>query len=139
MEKVFEDEFMELHSSIIDLCRELTRDQVDTIYAYCSIEGRSYSFNAFFTRQNKAVTMRGFDAPFETKRAFLRIGTEEVIKIDKVCKKHSRPTPTQIKMVYDVKTRRFTADYQYQLLEHKTMGQVDYFMDWVREIDPTYK
>lgn len=139
MERVFEDEFMDLHSSIIDLCRELTRDSVDMIYAYAIIEGRSYSFNAFFTKQGKVLTLRELNIGRETVSEFLGIGNEELIKIDDVCKKYGKKTPTEIKMIYDVRTKQFTSEYRYTPMETMDVGFPDFFMGWINEIDPTYK
>lgn len=138
MERVFEDEFMDLHSSIIDLCRELIRDRADKIYACCGIEGRMYTFNAFFVVNGKALTLKGIDVPHKTKSAFLNIGIEETIKIAELCRAYERPVPTQIKMIYDVKTKRFTSEYQYKPMETMDIGFHDLFMDWVKEVDPTY-
>lgn len=140
MARVFEDEFMDLHSSIISLCKELVRDvlDVDMIYAYCSIEGGSYSFNAFFTVQGKAVTLKGVDVSHAMKSKFLDIGIGETRKIRELCKEFERPTPTEIKMIYNARTRQFTAEYQYKPMETMDIGIHDLFMGWVKEIDPNY-
>lgn len=139
MGKVFEDEFMDLHSSIIDLCREFTRDRVDMIYAYCSIEDGAYSFNAFFTTNGKARSAWEMDISEEIRDAFFRIGIQETIKIGELCEEYGRPVPTQIKMIYDVKTKKFASEYQYKPMETMEIGTHDLFYGWVKEVDPTYK
>lgn len=48
MTRKYEDVFMELQSEFIALCLEVAEQDVDEIYAYCSIEKKSKMFNAFF-------------------------------------------------------------------------------------------
>lgn len=139
MGKVFEDAFMDIQAGIIGLCREATKDCVDRIYAYCMIDGRSYSFNAFFTVKGKAVFLSDLGVPADTHRLFLTLGTQDTKKIKKVCEEYGKPVPTEIKMIYDVKTREFTADYQYKPVRTMDVGFPDLFMGWINEIDPTYK
>ena len=47
MEKVFEDEFMDLQTALISLCLEVTEEKVNKVYVYCSNEKKSKMFNAF--------------------------------------------------------------------------------------------
>lgn len=44
--------------------------------------------------------------------------------------------PTEIKMVYDVKTKQFNADYKYNLVHsnHKTKTADDIVNDWYYEV-----
>ena len=48
MNKVFEDDFLDVQSRIIALCVEFADNKADKVYAYGSIEENSISFNAFF-------------------------------------------------------------------------------------------
>ena len=43
----FEDDFMDLQSSLISLCLEVAGQKVDKVYVYCSIEKKSKMFNVF--------------------------------------------------------------------------------------------
>lgn len=140
MERVFEDEFMDLHASIISLCKELVEygPEVDMIYAYCSIEGRTYTFDVFYTAQGKAITLKELNVPDSTKWQFLKIGVQETVKIGGLCKEFERPVPTEIKMIYNMKTQEFTSDYQYESQETDEINTDDIFDDWIKEIDPTY-
>lgn len=47
MNKVFEDDFLDIQSRIIALCVEFADNKADKVYAYGSIEEKSISFNAF--------------------------------------------------------------------------------------------
>lgn len=64
---------------------------------------------------------------------FLRIGTSDLQKIKDVCAKYDKPTPTEIKMYYEVDTHKFNADYQYKPLCTKQSAGEN-FMNWLNEI-----
>lgn len=135
MSKVFEDEFMDLHSSIISLCKEVKAD-ADKIFAYCSIEDGAYEFHAMFLKSGKVLRLSEHDLGVSNALLddFLHYGIEDTKAIDAVCKKHGRPTPTEIKMIYDVKTRRFDAQYQYQPVQSLDRGTPDIMDEWEEEI-----
>lgn len=54
MNKVFEDDFLDVQSRIIALCVEFADNKADKVYAYGSIEENSISFNAFSTLAAKS-------------------------------------------------------------------------------------
>lgn len=138
MKQIFEDAFMDAQASIISLCKELKGD-ADKIYAYCSIED-GYEFNAFFQKDNKVLMLTPSDLNVSRDFLFqfLSYGLEDTKKIAAVCKEYGMPVPTEIKMIYDVKTRGFDAEYQYKPVQTMDRGFVDIFEGWVAEIDPTY-
>ncbi len=130
--KIFEDEFTVVQSGLISLCLELAKDKVDRIYAYCSIEEKSHAFNAFFENDGEIITLKQLDIDKSIVWKFLRMGTEDLIKIKEICSKYDKPIPTEIKMYYEVKTHKFNADYQYKpLCAKQTAGEN--FMDWLNE------
>lgn len=134
--KVFEDEFMKVQSDLLALTLEATGKLVDKIFAYCSIEKSSKMFNVFFEADGeiKTLNLLGLDSKYTMQ--LLKVGTNDLEKIKEVCSKHNRPTPSEIKMVYDVKSGKFNADYQYgEICSAKTnvsSGQV--FMKWIAEM-----
>lgn len=136
MKENFEDKFMEVQSDLISLCLELTDSQVDKVYAYASIEKNSTMFNAFFERNGEILTLKQLNVESRTAMDFLRIGTGDLERIREVCQQYETQTPTEIKMFYDVKTRKFNADYQYgevcSLKTGKSSGEV--FMQWCNEM-----
>ncbi len=134
-DKVFEDEFMEAQSELISLVLEATKATVDKIFAYCSIEKHSKMFNVFFEvgGEIKTLNLLGLDSSYTMQ--LLEIGTNDLDKIKEVCSRYSQPTPTEIKMHYDVKSEKYNAQYQYvEICSAKTKvssGQV--FMAWIAE------
>ena len=61
------------------------------------------------------------------------MGTNELDKIKKVCEKYTYPTPTEIKMIYDVKTGQLNVAYRYEeICLPKTQISVgEVFIGWV--------
>ena len=137
MGKVFEDEFMELQSGLIALCLEaLGKIKADKIYAYASIEKKSSSFNAFFNIGGQVKMLHETSIPDDTQWDLLGVGGNDLEEIRKVCEKYKRPCPTEMKMCYDVKTRKYQADYKYDPVCGAETGicSDDIFDAWVDEM-----
>lgn len=139
MEKVFEDEFMEVQSRLISLCLELLKigkQQMDQVYVYCNLERCSTLFDAFFVKNNKVVQKEKVGAGWKTVINFLKIGINEAEKIRKVCKDYGKTVPDEIKMIYDIRSGKFQTEYGYEertQIEEKSAAQlVD---DWTEEVE----
>lgn len=136
MGKVFEDEFMEIQSGLISLCMEaVEHTKVNKVYAYCSIE-KSKMFNAFFEANGEIKALNQLGVPSNIVIEFLKIGTADLDKIKDVCDKYNMPTPTEIKMYYDVDSGKYNANYKYEEIcsakTGKSAGRV--FLEWFEEI-----
>lgn len=136
MSKVFEDEFMDLQTGLISLCLELTGGAVDKVFAYCSNEKKSTAFNAFFEVDGTIKTTNQLNLPRELIRQFLKIGTGDVMKLDAIGEKHTRPVPTELKLYYDVRTRKFRSEYKYEEVCSARTGKAagDVFDEWLAEM-----
>ena len=136
MSKVFEDEFMDAQASIISLCLEVTGGRVDKVYAYCSNEKYCKMFNAFFVVNEEVKTLDELGVPDKPAFRFLKLGIEDIENIDAICKKHNMHAPTELKLCYDVTSRKFNADYKYEEVcsYEKGVDQDDVFRDWIEEI-----
>lgn len=136
MNKVFEDEFMDLQSALISLCLEVVEQKVNKIYAYCSNEKKSKMFNAFFEVNGEIKTLNQLGVPNKLAFQFLKLGTEDLEKVDAICIKYSMPIPTEMKLYYDVETGKYDAKYKYEEVcsakTGKNAGEV--FLEWVSEI-----
>ena len=136
MNKVFEDEFMDVQASIISLCLELTGEKVDKVYAYCSNEKCCQMFNAFFVVNGEVKTTEQLEVPDDLAFQFMGFGLEDLGRLNAVCRKHNMPAPTELKLYYDVKSGKFNADYKYEEVcsEETEIDQEDVFMEWIEEI-----
>ena len=134
--KVFEDEFMEVQSGLISLCMELVGDIADKIYAWCSVESNSQSFNLFINVEGQIKTLGQLNLNKQLQMKCISMGTMDLNKIRNVCSKYDMPVPNETRMSYDVKTGKFDAKYRYEELcsgnTDKTSREV--FMEWVEEM-----
>ncbi|HFU3700212.1 TPA: hypothetical protein ACGOZB_002198, partial [Streptococcus suis] len=66
----------------------------------------------------------------------LKIGTEDLKEVEKICKKYSRSMPTQIKLIYDNVHNKVHADYSYDLFysNSDTLTSFDIFNQWYEEV-----
>lgn len=130
---VFEDELMDTQSELIALTLNMVGKAEDKIFAYCSIEAKSQMFNVFFELDGKIKTLNEMEiAPFRAME-LLRTGTHGLDKIKEVCAKYNYPTPTEIKMIYDVKTKKLNVAYQYKEICSAKIGAGEVFMNWVAD------
>jgi len=136
MNKVFEDEFMDLQSALISLCIEVAGQKISKVYIYCSNEKKGKMFNVFFDVNGEIKTLNQIGVPNKLAFQFLKIGTEDLEKVDDICIKHNMPIPTEMKLYYDVETGKYDAEYKYEEVcsakTGKNAGEV--FLEWVSEI-----
>lgn len=134
--KVFEDEFMEIQSGLVSLCLEVTESKVDKIFIYCSNEKKSKMFNAFFEVNGEITTLNQLGVSNDLAFEFLKLGTEDLKKLDTICETYSMPVPTELKLYYDVSNGKFNGECQYTEIcsakTGKSAGEV--FMEWINEI-----
>lgn len=138
MKKGFEKSFMKLQSQYVALCLEVLDNSVEKIYIYLSIEEKSKMFNVFVRKTDGIYTLNKLGIERELYMRLLKQGTQDIEKVEKLCKKYKAPTPTEMKMVYDVVTGKYQADYQYEpVCTVRSAGEI--FMDWIKEETVAYK
>lgn len=141
----FEDEFTEKQKDMIALSLEYVKrlnSDVHKIYLYASHENSLYSFNIFYGANGEVMTMRklanlnGVEDITDLIFNVLKIGTEDIKEVEKICKKYDRPMPTQIKIVYDNVNKKIHADYSYELFysNSDTLTSNDIFNQWFEEV-----
>lgn len=146
MEKVFEDYFSELQADMVSICLEYIENRAENIYIYCSFE-HNVVFSSFYFKINGSIFKKhkvndgltAGDIPFnvsiERQKATVTIINEDIRKLIKLCEKYSRIMPTQIKLVYDVKSNSLCADYQYEPLYSEDVENraMDILEAWIQE------
>jgi len=136
MSKIFEDEFMELQSGLLSLCMEVVDQKASKIYVYCSNEKKSKMFNAFFEVDGEIKMLNQLEISNDLVFQFLKLGTEDLEKVDSLCHNYNMPIPTELKLYYDAKSGKFNAEYKYEeicsLKTGKSAGEV--FLEWFSEI-----
>ena len=135
MGKNFEDDFMDLQSSLISLCLYVAGQKVDKVYIYCSIEKKSKMFNTFFVINNKLKMLNQLGINKALIMQFLKLGANDLEKVKNICINYDMPIQTEMKMYYDTKTGKYDAQYKYEEIcsekTGKNAGEV--FLDWVSE------
>ncbi|CAH0316357.1 hypothetical protein SRABI84_05070 [Peribacillus simplex] len=123
----FEDIFSELQADMISICMEYVEDRADKVYVYASCEEGIISSSFFYLINNKYVKSHKLNDALEngeerydvsTERGFmvLDIINENIEKIKVLCKEYERDMPTEMKLIYDVKSGNFKAEYKYDLV-----------------------
>lgn len=146
----FEDKFTEKQKDMITLSLEYAerlRSYVEKIYLYASHENSLYSFNIFYSINGEVMTMpqlatlNGVKANNDLIFDVLKIGTEDLKEVEKICKKYSRSMPTQIKLIYDNVNNKVHADYSYDLfyLNSDTLTSFDIFYQWYEEVKAEFE
>ena len=145
MKDGFEEKFMDLQSELISLCLELVEQKAEKVYAYGSIEKKSKAFNVFYEiderivhkhELNKYQTKYVYGTTSQMRMQLMKIGVENLAKIEHLCRENDMPIPTELKMVYDVATGKYNADYKYtEVCTAKTgIDTSVIFMDWYKEM-----
>ena len=127
---------MDLQSGLIALCLEVTQRKVDKIFAYGSNEKHDKSFNAFFEVDGEIKTLGKMGLPKNLVFQFLKLGTQDLLKLDEIGAKYNMRVPTELKLYYDVSSGRFDADYKYEVVCSEETGKCadEVFMEWVAEM-----
>ena len=140
----FEDEFSAKQTDMIQLALEYADrvgQKVDTVYIYGSNEKNSYSFNIFYISEKKTFTMRSllgnnFDELNNLIFHVLKIGTDDLKELKKICEKYKQPMPTQVKLIYDHKQNKVKGKYSYDLFysNSDTLTSGNIFEQWYNEV-----
>jgi hypothetical protein len=129
MVKSFEVSFVELQSDMVNICLEYVNGKAELIYIYCSFEHNSLTSNVFYSINNILVKKHKlndviiigdkasvYDTSIEWQRLLIKNINKDIEKINDLCKKHGKPMPTEIKIIYDVGNKNMKAEYQYDLV-----------------------
>lgn len=144
----FEDRFSEVQSDMISICLEYVEDRAEKVYVYASYEKGIISSRFFYLINNKYLECHkvndalengdeSYDVSPERMLAVMRIINEDIEEIKALCHGYEREMPTEMKLIYDVKSGEFKAEYKYDLVytnhETKTAGQIA--DEWFEEIN----
>lgn len=142
MEKVFEDEFMEIQTGMVSLCLEALEDvniKVDKVYIYAFCDEYETFFNTFFEYNSQIVSFNELGVSDDIINQVFDLGMDDTEKIADLCNDYNRKAPIQYKLVYDVNTKSFDSDYGYDNLENTELGCAGAFIDWKNEVKNSLK
>ncbi|MFP3888566.1 DUF600 family protein [Priestia filamentosa] len=126
---------------------EYVEDRADKVYVYASCEVGMITSSFFYRINNTYVEAHKVNDALEhgderydvsTKRQtmVLDIINEDIEKIEELCKEYGRDMPTEMKMIYEVKSGGFQAQYEYDLVHtNDDVKTPDDFADeWFEEV-----
>ena len=139
---MFEDEFTELQADMVDICNEYSQGLADKIFIYAANEGMILAHHFYCinnklyecSKLNNAGLNTIFDVSDYCQEQVLDILNEDIQKIQTVCEKYNQPVPKLMKLVFEPKTSKFTAEYKY---ENQTTDDISVFDNddtWFEEV-----
>lgn len=145
--KQFEDRFSELQADMISICMEYVEDRADKVYVYASREEGVTASDFFYLVNGNYVephklneVLKDGDERYNTSAErnymVLDILNEDIEKIKELCREFNRDMPTEMKLIFDVKSGKFKAEYKYDLVythdDVKTASHI--FNEWFEEV-----
>ncbi|WP_226669733.1 immunity protein YezG family protein [Metabacillus litoralis] len=143
----FEDRFSELQADMISICMEYIKERADKVYVYASCEETVISSKFFYLINNQYVKPHkvndalangdeSYDVSSERQFMVLDILNEDIEKIKELCFEYEKDMPTEMKLIYDVKSGKFKAEYKYDLVytNHETKTARQIADEWFDEI-----
>ncbi|MFP7493400.1 DUF600 family protein [Terribacillus saccharophilus] len=144
---IFEEKFSELQADMISICLEYVDNRADKVYVYASCEGDMISSSFYYLINNIYVECHKVNSALEereekydvsSERMFqvLQILNEDIEEIEILCKDHKKEMPTEMKLIYDVGSGNFKAEYSYELIHtNEDIKTADDFADeWFEQI-----
>ena len=143
MNKVFEDQLMDIQSDMISLSLEYVENKAETVYIYVVLEDGLVSFDVFYkiggfisekSDVNEYLSEKINDSD-DIQFSLLEYGIEDAEKIEVLFKENSKEVPTEIRLVYDVKNNSLKSNYRYDAMYEKNedLSVSDVFEAWIQE------
>ncbi|WLR42880.1 DUF600 family protein [Bacillus carboniphilus] len=143
----FEDRFSKLQADMISICMEYIEERADKIYVYASCEESIISSKFFYLINNKYVKPHKvndvlanederYNVSSERQFMVLDILNEDIEKIKELCLDYEKDMPTEMKLIYDVKSGKYKAEYKYDLVytNHETKTARQIADEWFEEV-----
>lgn len=143
MNRVFEDQLMDIQSDMISLSLEYVENKAEIVYIYVVLEDGLVSFDVFYkiggfisekSDVNKYLSEKINDSD-DIQFSLLEYGIEDAEKIEVLFEENSKEVPTEIRLVYDVKNNSLKSNYIYDAMYEKNedLSVSDVFEAWIQE------
>lgn len=145
--KGFEEKYSELQADMISICMEYVEDRAEKVYVIASCEENVISGSFFFRIHDTYVECHKvndalkdgenrYDVSSGRMFKVLEVISEDICRMKKLCKEYNKDKPTEMKLIYDVGSGKFQAEYQYDLVythdDTKTANHIA--NEWFEEI-----
>lgn len=121
MDNKFETKFSELQADMIAICLEYCERKATEIFVHVIYE-RDSIFTNFFFRMKEEMYKKGMlgdgigKVSFPRQKEALSIITNNYKELIFLCQNNSRPIPTEMRLVYDVRKGSLRANYSYDAI-----------------------
>ena len=143
MNRVFEDQLMDIQSDMISLSLEYVENKEETVYIYVVLEDGLVSFDVFYkiggfisekSDVNEYLSEKINDSD-DIQFSLLEYGIVDAEKIEVLFEENSKEVPTEIRLVYDVKNNSLKSNYIYDAMYEKNedLSVSDVFETWIQE------
>ena len=143
MNRVFEDQLMEIQSDMISLSLEYVENKAEIVYIYVVLEDGLVSFDVFYkiggfisekSDVNEYLSEKINDSD-DIQFSLLEYGIEVAQKIEVLFEENSKEVPTEIRLVFDVKNNSLKSNYRYDAMYEKNedLSVSDVFEAWIQE------
>lgn len=142
--QTFEDEFMDVQSSLVSLCLEAAERvgksaEVQLVYLYASIEGGMSSFNVFFRLADGSLaSLEDLVTDDDLYMQVCDCAYDDLGRLRQTCAEFGRPCPTEVRGRYDAETGGYRARYSYEAKVGRDDGTgrspSEYFRAWLDEV-----
>ena len=143
MNRVFEDQLMDIQSDMISLSLEYVENKAEIVYIYVVLEDGLVSFDVFYkiggfisekSDVNEYLSEKINDSD-DIQFSLLEYGIEDAEKIEVLFEENSKEVPTEIRLVYDVKNNSLKSNYRYDAMYEKNedLSVSDVFDAWIQE------
>ena len=143
MNRVFEDQLMDIQSDMISLSLEYVENKAEIVFIYVVLEDGLVSFDVFYkiggfisekSDVNEYLSEKINDSD-DIQFSLLEYGIEDAEKIEVLFKENSKEVPTEIRLVYDVKNNSLKSNYIYDAMYEKNedLSVSDVFEAWIQE------
>ena len=143
MNRVFEDQLMDIQSDMISLSLEYVENKAEIVYIYVVLEDGLVSFDVFYkiggfisekSDVNEYLSEKINDSD-DIQFSLLEYGIEDAEKIEVLFEENYKEVPTEIRLVYDVKNNSLKSNYRYDAMYEKNedLSVSDVFETWIQE------
>ena len=132
MKEGFEKVFTDVQADYISLCLEYAENDADEVFAYVYQTPGMRMFNAFFRRDGKILSAGQLGSEQQSDE-FLETGRNDISRLLDVCERYEHPCPNEMKLYYNVRTKRFNAKCGYEDYSVKNkVTPFEVFLAWLR-------
>ena len=134
MKQGFEDRFMDIQSDYISLCLEYAGSGIDKVFACIYQDEALRMFDAFFEKDHQLIFAGRLQTDVDPEE-FFRVGIGDIERLLGTCAEYGHPCPHEMKMVYDVRTRKYDAHFSYEKTPDNDPRAR--FLSWLQEEEKT--